>query len=82
VLLFCVGNTVVVKNLQPGTTYILRVKAKNEVGFGNYVQLRVETKPLSMLAALLVFDSCLSTVYIATVVGNKSETLAIVVTVV
>jgi len=51
------GSRVTVKDLQPGTTYLLRITAKNEVGFGNYEQLRVKTKSLSKLLAyyLLLF---------------------------
>jgi len=48
------GNRVVVKDLKPGTTYPLRITAKNEVGFGNYVQLRVTTKSLSESQQLTV----------------------------
>jgi len=41
------GSRILVKDLQPNTTYRLRINAKNEVGFGNYVQLSVTTKSLS-----------------------------------
>jgi len=47
---------VVVRNLQPGTTYLLRITAKNEVGFGNYEQLRVTTKSLSKSTAVGSLD--------------------------
>jgi len=45
------GNKVVIKNLQPGTTYLLRVSSRNEVGFGDYQMLRVTTKLLSKWTA-------------------------------
>jgi len=48
-LLFSAGSEVVVRDLRPGTTYLLRIRAKNEVGFGNFEQLRVTTKSLSKL---------------------------------
>jgi len=48
---FCfAGNRVIVKNLRPGTTYLLRVSSRNEVGFGDYQMLRVTTKSLSKLS--------------------------------
>lgn len=48
------GSKVVVKNLRPGTTYLLQISSRNEVGFGAYQTLRVTTKSLSTPYAVVI----------------------------
>ena len=50
------ASKVVVKDLQPGTTYLLQITAKNEVGYGRREQLSVKTKSLSKLAVVERLD--------------------------
>jgi len=57
--IYSAGSTVVVKDLQPGKTYLLHITAMNEVGFGNYEELRVRTKSHSKLLATFCLSGLL-----------------------
>jgi hypothetical protein len=44
---FCSGNEIEIENLKPSTTYVLRIKAKNEVGTGiNAFKYNVTTEDI------------------------------------
>ncbi len=41
--LYLPGEEIRIENLKPSTNYIFRIRAKNEVGVGNYLEYTVTT---------------------------------------
>ena len=56
VFLIFTGNKVQLHDLLPNTSYVFNVRARNDVGYGNFISVPVTTSPPSKSASSTLFQ--------------------------
>ena len=56
VFLIFTGNKVQLHDLFPNTSYVFNVRARNDVGYGNFISVPVTTSPPSKSASSTLFQ--------------------------